>query len=175
MLYRDRIQSGCGNAQASTGPFYCPEDQKVYLDLGFFDELKRRFGAPGEFAQAYVIAHELGHHVQNLVGTERKVEGALQSGDKATRNATSVKLELQADCYAGVWGHTTEQRNIVHEQRRATSPCRRCLGRRRPPGETGWPSGQPRIVHPRLVGRPPEVVQPGPQHRRSRACNTFGQ
>lgn len=116
VLYRDRIQSGCGNAQSATGPFYCPEDQKVYLDLGFFDELKRRFGAPGEFAQAYVIAHELGHHVQNLVGTERKVEGALQSGNREVRNATSVRLELQADCYAGVWGHTTEQRNIVHPQ-----------------------------------------------------------
>ena len=115
VLFRDQIQSGCGTAQSSTGPFYCPQDQKVYLDLGFFEELKRRFGAPGEFAQAYVIAHELGHHVQNVVGTERKVEGALQSGNKQLRNATSVKLELQADCYAGVWGHSTEQRKIVNE------------------------------------------------------------
>lgn len=115
VLYRDALQSGCGLAKTATGPFYCPEDQKVYLDLGFFDELKRRFGAPGEFAQAYVIAHELGHHVQYLLGTERKVEQAMQSGDRAHANAMSVKLELQADCYAGVWGHSTEQRKIVNQ------------------------------------------------------------
>lgn len=115
VLYRDALQSGCGLAKTATGPFYCPQDQKVYLDLGFFDELKRRFGAPGEFAQAYVIAHELGHHVQYLLGTERKVESAMQSGDRTQANAMSVKLELQADCYAGVWGHSTEQRKIVDQ------------------------------------------------------------
>jgi predicted metalloprotease len=115
VLFRDAIQSACGMAQSATGPFYCPADQKVYLDLGFFDELKRRFGAPGEFAQAYVIAHELGHHVQNLLGTEQTVEGAMHSGSRTQRNAMSVRLELQADCYAGVWGHTTQQRKMVDQ------------------------------------------------------------
>ena len=112
VLYRDMTSAGCGTAQSATGPFYCPEDEKVYLDLGFFTELKNRFGAPGQFAQAYVIAHELGHHVQKLVGTEQKVEAAEQR-DRAHANQYSVKLELQADCYAGIWGHSGEQRNIV--------------------------------------------------------------
>ena len=115
VLYRDAIGSACGTAQSSTGPFYCPEDEKVYLDLGFFDELKRRFGAPGEFAQAYVVAHELGHHVQKLMGIEQKVEAAMQRSSESGRNAISVKLELQADCFAGVWGHSTEQRKIVDQ------------------------------------------------------------
>ena len=113
VLYRDRTYSGCGTAQAATGPFYCPQDEKVYIDLGFWDELKRFGGSTADFAQAYVIAHELGHHVQKLVGTESKVR-RLQQSDPGERNALSVDLELQADCYAGVWGHSTEQRNIVH-------------------------------------------------------------
>jgi hypothetical protein len=104
VLFRDAYQSGCGFAQSATGPFYCPADQKVYLDLGFFGELQSRFGAPGDFARAYVIAHELGHHVQTLLGTEAEVRRA-QSARPNQRNALSVALELQADCYAGVWGH----------------------------------------------------------------------
>jgi predicted metalloprotease len=115
VLYRDMTDAGCGEAQSATGPFYCPQDEKVYLDLGFFAELKSRFGAPGEFAQAYVIAHELGHHVQKLVGTEQKVQAAEQQ-DRGHANQYSVKLELQADCYAGVWGHTGEQRHMVQDQ-----------------------------------------------------------
>ncbi len=114
VLYRDGIQSACGMAQSATGPFYCPGDEKVYLDLGFFDELSRRFGAPGEFAQAYVIAHEIGHHVQKLLGIEAKVRAA-QERDPSQQNALSVKLELQADCFAGVWGNSTEQRNIIDQ------------------------------------------------------------
>lgn len=114
VLYRGSTDAGCGLAQSVTGPFYCPEDEKVYLDLDFFAELKNRFGAPGQFAQAYVIAHELGHHVQKLVGTEEKVQAAMQQ-DRAHANEYSVKLELQADCYAGIWGHTGEQRNIVQQ------------------------------------------------------------
>ena len=112
VLFRDDVNSACGLAQAATGPFYCPGDEKVYLDLSFFKELKDRFGASGEFAQAYVIAHELGHHVQKIVGTESKVRAA-QEQNPQMANQLSVKLELQADCYAGVWGHSTEQRNIL--------------------------------------------------------------
>jgi hypothetical protein len=112
VLFRDLTQSGCGTAQSATGPFYCPEDEKVYVDLGFFQELRDRFGAPGEFAQAYVLAHEIGHHVQKLLGIESKVR-RLSRGDPSQANPLSVRLELQADCFAGIWGHSTEQRNLV--------------------------------------------------------------
>ncbi len=112
VLFRDSIDSACGLAQSATGPFYCPEDEKVYIDLGFYDELKQRFGAPGEFAEAYVLAHEIGHHVQKLLGIEAKVRAAQQQNPQAA-NQLSVGLELQADCLAGVWGHSTQQRNIL--------------------------------------------------------------
>jgi predicted metalloprotease len=112
VLFRDVTDSGCGTAESATGPFYCPGDEKVYVDLGFFDELRDRFGAPGEFAQAYVLTHELGHHIQKLLGIERKVR-ALQQSNPRERNELSVRLELQADCLAGVWGHTTEQRDLI--------------------------------------------------------------
>jgi hypothetical protein len=108
VLFRDQIDTACGFAQSATGPFYCPGDRKVYLDLGFYDELQRRFGAPGDFAQAYVLAHELGHHVQRLTGTEGRVRQA-QQAEPGRVNELSVRLELQADCYAGVWGHTAAQ------------------------------------------------------------------
>ena len=104
VLFRDAINSACGFAQAATGPFYCPMDRKVYLDLGFFDELHRRLGAPGDFAQAYVLAHELGHHVQTITGVERQVREK-QAMSPGSRNELSVRMELQADCFAGVWGH----------------------------------------------------------------------
>lgn len=112
VLFRNATYSGCGSARAATGPFYCPQDEKVYIDLGFWNDL-RRFGAGGEFAQAYVIAHEIGHHVQKLVGTEAKVE-QLRAYNPSAGNQLSVALELQADCYAGVWAHSGEQRNIIH-------------------------------------------------------------
>jgi predicted metalloprotease len=112
VLFRDSIDSACGMAQSATGPFYCPEDEKVYIDLGFYDELKQRFGAPGDFAEAYVLAHEIGHHVQKLLGIEAKVRAAQQQNPQAA-NQLSVGLELQADCLAGVWGHSTQQRNIL--------------------------------------------------------------
>ncbi|MFN7997160.1 MAG: neutral zinc metallopeptidase [Bryobacteraceae bacterium] len=114
VLFRDYTSSGCGTAQSATGPFYCPEDEKVYIDLAFFEELRDRFGAPGEFAQAYVIAHELGHHVQKLQGIEPRVR-RLQQRDPGQTDHLSVELELQADCYAGIWGHSTEQRKIIDQ------------------------------------------------------------
>ncbi len=112
VLFRDQTESGCGTAEEATGPFYCPGDEKVYIDLGFYDELKQRFGAPGQFAQAYVLAHELGHHIQKLTGIEAKVRAA-QERNPSQVNALSVRLELQADCLAGVWAKTTEQRDIL--------------------------------------------------------------
>jgi uncharacterized protein len=112
VLFRNAYPSTCGMAQDAIGPFYCPEDEKVYLDLGFFDELRGRFGAPGEFAQAYVIAHEIGHHVQKLLGIEPKVR-ALQERRPDEAKPLSVRLELQADCFAGVWANSTEQRKII--------------------------------------------------------------
>ena len=107
-LFRDAIDSACGFAQSATGPFYCPADRRVYLDLGFFDELQRRFSAPGDFAQAYVVAHELGHHVQTITGIEAEVRQR-QSARPSERNALSVRMELQADCFAGIWGHHAAQ------------------------------------------------------------------
>jgi predicted metalloprotease len=107
VLYSGQISSACGYASAAMGPFYCPGDQKLYLDFAFFDELKNEFRAPGDFAQAYVIAHEYGHHIQNLVGTMDKVQSA------GNGNRLSVALELQADCYAGVWGYYAQQRGQV--------------------------------------------------------------
>ena len=112
VLFRDRIDSACGLAQSASGPFYCPGDEKVYIDLGFYDELRQRFGAPGEFAQAYVLAHELGHHVQKLIGVEEKVHAAQEQNPRAA-NQLSERLELQADCFAGVWGHSTDQRKLL--------------------------------------------------------------
>ena len=115
VLFRDATDSSCGLAQSATGPFYCPADEKVYIDLGFYDELTNRFGAPGEFAQAYVLAHEIGHHVQKILGISSKVH-ALQQGNPSEANPLSVRLELQADCLAGVWGNSTAQRNLIEEK-----------------------------------------------------------
>src|SRR5215469_13841421 len=114
VLFRDMTYSGCGTAQAATGPFYCPEDEKVYIDLSFWDELRRIGGSTGDFAQAYVVAHELGHHVQNILGVERRVR-QLSSQDPSQGNSLSVDLELQADCLAGVWAHSTAQRKIIDQ------------------------------------------------------------
>jgi len=112
VLFWDGTASGCGDASANMGPFYCPLDQKVYIDLGFYDQLAKRFGAPGDFAQAYVIAHEVGHHVQHLMGTDTKMR-QMQQRDPSSANALSVLLELQADCYSGVWGKTAADRHLL--------------------------------------------------------------
>jgi predicted metalloprotease len=112
VLFWDQTRSGCGQAGAEMGPFYCPEDEKVYIDLGFYRELATRFGAPGEFAQAYVISHEVGHHLQNVLGIEPKVREA-QRRNPGSRNELSVKLELQADCLAGVWARSAQARQLL--------------------------------------------------------------
>ena len=112
VLFTDTVRSGCGFAEAAMGPFYCPADEKVYIDLGFYNELRSRFGAPGDFAQAYVIAHEIGHHVQNILGLSDRVR-EIQQKRPDQANQLSVLLELQADCFAGVWAHSTEQRAIL--------------------------------------------------------------
>ena len=114
VLFRDTVQSACGFAESASGPFYCPGDQKVYIDLGFFDELHARFGAAGDFAQAYVIAHEIGHHLQALLGIEQQVRKA-QGRRPDQENVLSVKMELQADCLAGVWAHSTDQRQLLEK------------------------------------------------------------
>jgi hypothetical protein len=112
--FRDEVRSGCGFASAASGPFYCPDDEHVYIDLAFYDELRDRFGAPGDFAQAYVIGHEVGHHVQHILGISDKVRDAMESGSAQSKQL-SVRLELQADCFAGVWAHSTQQRGLLEE------------------------------------------------------------
>jgi hypothetical protein len=114
VLFTDSVRSGCGYAEQAMGPFYCPADTKVYIDLGFYRELQGRFGAPGDFAQAYVIAHEIGHHVQNVLGIEERMRAAQERRPDQAK-ALSVRLELQADCFAGVWGHSTARRDLLDQ------------------------------------------------------------
>jgi len=116
VLFRGSTPTACGSGQAAMGPFYCPGDQKVYIDLGFYDILKTRLGSPGDFAQAYVIAHEVGHHVQNLTGISGKVDGMRGRVSEAQQNALSVRLELQADCYAGIWANQADETRHILEQ-----------------------------------------------------------
>ena len=113
VLFGGQVRSACGYASAAVGPFYCPGDGKLYLDTAFFDQLARRFGAPGDFAQAYVVAHEVGHHVQNVLGTMQQFDALLQRVGPSERNPLQVRLELQADCYAGVWGHFAQKRKLL--------------------------------------------------------------
>jgi predicted metalloprotease len=116
VLFSGAVQSACGMAGAATGPFYCPADRKLYLDLTFFRDLQQRLGAPGDFAQAYVIAHEVGHHVQTLLGITERVQSARRGSDRAQANAASVRVELQADCFAGIWAHHAQAaRNILED------------------------------------------------------------
>jgi predicted metalloprotease len=116
VLFSEATQSGCGFAQSATGPFYCPADRKVYIDTRFFSELASRFKAPGDFAQAYVLAHEVGHHVQNLLGVLPQVQQAQARGDERQANALQVRVELQADCFAGIWAHHANRSRAVLEQ-----------------------------------------------------------
>jgi predicted metalloprotease len=110
-IFTNAIDTGCGRSSSAIGPFYCPPDEHAYIDLSFYRDLKQRFGAPGDFAQAYVLAHEIGHHLQTLAGIEKTTQRL--GRDRKSRNATSVKQELQADCYAGVWGHSAAERKIL--------------------------------------------------------------
>ena len=113
VLFEDAVQSACGGASAASGPFYCPADRKVYLDLSFFRELDKRFGAPGDFAAAYVVAHEVGHHVQTLLGVSNQVRQQQQNQSRSGANQLSVAMELQADCLAGVWGHHANRKQLL--------------------------------------------------------------
>ena len=113
VLFTDATQSACGTGQSAMGPFYCPADHKVYLDLSFFHDLETRFGAPGDFAQAYVVAHEVGHHVQTITGLSERMQGARRGLSERQANQLSVRQELQADCYAGVWGHYAARRGLL--------------------------------------------------------------
>ena len=115
VMFTSQVRSACGFASAASGPFYCPLDEKVYIDLAFYDELKRRFAAPGDFAQAYVVAHEVGHHIQNLLGILPELDRARQRLSETDANRLSVRIELQADCFAGVWAHFTERKDLLEE------------------------------------------------------------
>lgn len=116
VLFSGAVESACGFAEAATGPFYCPRDQKVYIDLSFYEQLKYQLNAPGDFAQAYVIAHEIGHHVQNLVGISNQVQTLQQRASREQANQLSVRLELQADCFAGIWAHDAQRSRQILEQ-----------------------------------------------------------
>ena len=174
VLFRDRIDSACGLAQSASGPFYCPGDEKVYIDLGFYDELRQRFGAPGEFAQAYVLAHELGHHIQKLIGVEERVQAVREQNPRAA-NQLSERLELQADCFAGVWGHSTDQRKLldpdeVHEGLNAAAAVgddrlQRMAGRSVNPETFTHGTSQQRM----------DWFQKGFSTGDMKACNTFAQ
>ncbi|HEX9985973.1 MAG TPA: neutral zinc metallopeptidase [Thermoanaerobaculia bacterium] len=173
VLFRGVVESACGYAESATGPFYCPADGKVYIDLSFYSDLQERFGAPGDFAQAYVITHEIGHHVQNVLGISDKVRQAQQS-DSRNANDYSVRLELQADCFAGIWGNTTQQRQLleagdVEEALNAASAIgddrlQKSAGRRVNPDSFTHGSSAQRV----------EWFRRGMQSGRIADCDTFG-
>ena len=172
VLFRNSTQSACGFAQSAMGPFYCPVDQKIYIDLGFYDELKSRFGADGDFAQAYVLAHEFGHHIQHLLGTDAQMRQA-QSSDPSNANQYSIRLELQADCFAGVWANSTQKRNIlsagdVEEARAAAS----AVGDDRIQQQTGQRVNVDAFTHGSAAQRT-EWFGRGFQSGDPRTCDTF--
>jgi uncharacterized protein len=172
VLFRNSTQSGCGFAQSAMGPFYCPVDEKIYIDLGFYDELKTRFGADGDFAQAYVLAHEFGHHIQHLLGTDSQMRQA-QSADPSNANQLSVRLELQADCYAGVWANSTQKRNILSEgdvQEAMTAAS--SVGDDRIQQQTGQRVNVDAFTHGSAAQRM-EWFNRGFQSGDVRSCNTF--
>jgi uncharacterized protein len=174
VLFRNRINSVCGRADAASGPFYCPGDEKVYIDLAFYDELKQHFGVPGEFAEAYVLAHEIGHHVQKLVGIEEKVSAARERNPQAA-NQLSVRLELQADCFAGVWGHSTDQRKLLDpDEAREGLNAAAAVGDDRLQRAAGQTVNPETFTHGSSEQRM-EWFQKGFTTGDMKACNTFGQ
>ena len=171
VLFRNATQTGCGVGQTAMGPFYCPLDQKLYIDLSFYDELHSRFGAPGDFAEAYVLAHELGHHVQHLLGTDAMVRRA-QEQNPGAANELSVRLELQADCYAGVWAHETQRENIldpgdIEEGMNAAA----AVGDDRIQRETTGRVNQETFTHVRRAAS--ELVQARIEQGEPKDCNTL--
>lgn len=167
VLFWDETRSGCGAAGAEMGPFYCPADERVYIDLGFYRDLAQRFGAPGDFAQAYVIAHEVGHHVQTVLGIEAQVRRG-QRQNTRDRNRLSVLMELQADCFAGVWGHAAQGRGLLEGRRHRRRSSRRGRRWRRPPAESRDRARQPGELHPWLGGAALALVPPRPGQRPGR-------
>jgi len=173
VVFRGAIESACGFAESASGPFYCPGDQKVYIDLSFYDELRSRFGASGDFAQAYVIAHEIGHHVQNVLGIDNQMRRAQQQRTDLA-NQLSVRLELQADCFAGVWGHSTAQRALleqgdIEEGLNAAS----AIGDDRIQSRSGRGVQPDKFTHGSSAQRV-EWFRRGLESGRMAACDTFG-
>ena len=162
VLFGGQVQSACGYASSASGPFYCPGDKKVYLDTTFFEQLDRQFGASGDFAQAYVIAHEVGHHIQNLTGILPKFNQMRQSMSEAEANEMSMRVELQADCFAGVWAHYTAQKGLLEAGRRRGGAERRAADRRRHAAEAHAGLCRARELQPRHLGAAPEMVRGGP-------------
>jgi predicted metalloprotease len=174
VLFRDAVRSACGFADAASGPFYCPGDQKIYIDLSFYDDLKSRFGAAGDFAQAYVIAHEYGHHVQNVLGIDSQMRRAQQQRP-GMANELSVRLELQADCLAGVWGHSTAQRNILESgDVEAGLNAAAAIGDDRIQRMSGRGVHPEKFTHGSSAQRV-EWFRRGLESGRIAACDTFGQ
>ncbi len=172
VLYRDAVQSACGVAPAATGPFYCPSDTSVYLDLSFYETLRERYGAPGDFAEAFVIAHEIGHHVQQLLGTTDTVRSAQQSRP-ADANTLSVALELQADCYAGVWAASAEARSILdHGDLEEGLAAAAAVGDDRLAGRTGRIPNQETFTHGSSAQRT-QWFRTGFDTGDPNACDTF--
>ena len=175
VLFDDAVQSACGTNSSAVGPFYCPADQQVYIDLTFFRQLDEEFGAPGDFAQAYVVAHEVGHHVQTLLGVSRQVTAARQRADEAEGNRLSVLQELQADCFAGVWAHHAGNRQLlepgdIEEGLRAAAAIgddtlQRRAGRRVAPESWTHGSAEQRA----------QWLRRGLTEGTLEACDTFGQ
>ena len=175
VLFNDRVSSACGSQSAAVGPFYCPGDSKLYIDLSFFEVLERRLGAPGDFAQAYVIAHEVGHHVQNLLGIDRAVRELGRGRSKADNNALSVLQELQADCFAGIWGHHAQQQRDFLER----GDLREGLNAAAAIGDDAIAAGSGRVARPESFthGSSDERVEwfrRGLEEGSVAACDTFG-
>ena len=167
VMFRGQVKSACGFQSAATGPFYCPLDSKVYIDLAFFDEMKEKLGAPGDFAQAYVVAHEVGHHVQKLLGVSDQVNQLQARASKEEANELSVRLELQADFYAGVWANRVQQNWQILEEGDIEEALRgRNCDWRRPTAIAITGYGDARVVHSRLFSTASQLVHQGIEVRR---------